>query len=237
MAVHVPPPVPRTDGPAPSGPALPAHAVAKATITLKVLLVLAMVRVLLDPGWANLEGKAPVARAILFPLLLLVVPAFWAFARRPADYPWGADLLVALGCSIDVLGNRLGLYDTVAWFDDAVHLVGAAIVSTVFVVLTLPDTRSFPRVAEAAIAAGLTASLAWELFEYGAFLTRSTEWTSAYSDTIGDLTLGWVGSLLAAALVVRVAGAGRRPQSRVTGPWSSGSRRRTPEAGSRERST
>lgn len=195
MAMHVSQPVRRAD----------AHAVATTAITLKALLVLAMVRVLLDPAWAHLEGKAPVARAILFPLLLLAVPAFWVAARRTAEFPWTADLLVTVACFIDVLGNRLGLYDSVPWFDDAVHLVGAAVVSTAFVLLTQPDRRSFGRATEAAIAAGVTASLAWELFEYGSFLTRSTEWTSAYSDTIGDLTLGWLGSLLAAVVVVWVA--------------------------------
>lgn len=221
MAVHVSQPAHRTD----------AHVLATAALTLKALLVLAMVRVLLDPGWANLEGKAPVARAILFPLLLLLVPAFWVATRRTTAFPWAADILVTVACYIDVLGNRLGYYDSVAWFDDAVHLVGTAVVSAVFVLLTQPDPRSYARAAEAAIAAGVTASLAWELFEYGSFLTRSTEWTSAYSDTIGDLTLGWVGSLLGAVVVVSVARASRRRRTRAPRPCAPDPRRGTPGAG------
>ena len=72
--------------------------------------------------------------------------------------------------------------------------MNTALVSAAFVVLTVKDSAAFTQIAEAAVALGLTASLGWELFEYATFLTRSTEWPSAYSDTVGDLVLGWLGS-------------------------------------------
>ena len=177
-------------------------------VVLKVVVVLAMLRAVADPAWANLEGKAPVARAVVFPLLVLAVPAFWAMTGRATAYPWVADILVTLACLVDVGGNRLDLYDEIGWFDDAVHLVNTATVSAVAVVLTVPRAATVLEIAQAAVAAGLTASLAWELFEFGSFLTRSTEWTTAYSDTIGDLSLGWVGSVL--AVVVLSLGRHRR---------------------------
>jgi hypothetical protein len=65
----------------------------------------------------------------------------------------------------------------------------------------VPRSSSFIEIAHAGVAMGLSVSLLWELFEYATFLTRSTEWTTAYSDTIGDLTLGWLGSVLAALVV------------------------------------
>ena len=177
------------------------HAVPVLGIALKVLVVLMMLRAVADPAWANLEGKAPVARAVVFPLLVLAVPAFWAATGRATAYPWVADILVTLACLADVVGNRLDLYDEVAWFDDAMHLVSTAVVSGVFVVLTVSRRAPAFEITHAAIAAGLSASLAWELFEYGSFLTRSTEWTTAYSDTVGDLSLGWLGSAVAAVVL------------------------------------
>jgi len=170
-------------------------------VAAKLILVLSVMKVVGDPAWGHLEGKAPVARAVLYPLWAAAVPVFWLATRRASPYPWLADLLVTLTCFADVLGNRLDLYDSVVWFDDWMHLMNTALVSAAFVILTVPRSAPLGEVAEAAVSFGLTASLGWELFEYATFLTRSTEWTSAYSDTVGDLVLGWVGSVLAALLV------------------------------------
>ncbi|GAA4381813.1 hypothetical protein [Nocardioides caricicola] len=202
MTIQVPQPAGRTDAGRLVAHHEPRPLLAAVTISLKVLVVLAMIRVATDPDWANLDGKAPVARAILFPVVVLALPTLWAVTRRSDAYPWVADLLVTLTVFGDVVGNRLDLYDAVTWFDDAMHLANAAMVSAAYVVLTVARPASPAGVAHTAVAAGLTASLAWELFEYGSFLTRSTEWSTAYSDTVGDLTLGWLGSVLAAAVLV-----------------------------------
>jgi len=177
-------------------------------VAVKLLLLLSVMRVLVDPGWANLEGKAPMARAFMYPLSAMAVPVFWGVRSRVSAFPWLADLLVTLTCFTDILGNRLGLYDSVVWFDDWMHVMNTALVSAAFVLLTVRESAAFTEIVEAAVSLGLTASLGWELFEYATFLTRSTEWTSAYSDTIGDLVLGWLGSVLAALVV---AAAWRRP--------------------------
>ena len=173
-------------------------------VTGKVLLVLAAVRILIDPAWANLEGKAPMARAIMYPLWAMAVPVFWATRRRQCCFPWLADLLFTLTCFADILGNRLDLYDSIVWFDDWMHLMNTVLVSAAFVIVTVKESATLREITEVAVSFGLSASLGWELFEYATFLTRSTEWTSAYSDTVGDLTLGWLGSVLA-ALAVTIA--------------------------------
>lgn len=176
--------------------------IATTAITLKLLVVLAMLNVAVDPEWAHLDGKAPLARAVLFPLAVLALPAFWTTTRRHAPYPWTSDLLITVTCFADVLGNRLDLYDAVAWFDDGMHLLNAALVSAAFVLGILRRPAPVLVIVNATLAAGLSASLGWELFEYTTFLTRSTEWTTAYSDTIGDLALGWLGSAAAAVVVI-----------------------------------
>jgi len=187
--------------------------VAVADVVAKVLLLLAVTQVALDPEWGNLEGKAPATRAVTYPMLGLVVPLLHALrVRRPGGvpsaggghgrpYPWGADLLVTLPGFSDLLGNRLDLYDRVVWFDDAIHLVNSALLSAGVLLLCGLATAPLGRRLAVALAAGLTLSLAWELWEYYAFVTRSAESITAYEDTLGDLAMAWVGAALAAVLV------------------------------------
>jgi hypothetical protein len=169
-------------------------------VAAKLLLLLSLVRVGLDPTWGNLEGKAPVARAILYPLLAFAIPLIWAVRPRQTAYPWAADALISVACFADILGNRLDLYDTVVWFDDVSHFVATGLFSAAAVLLTL-HRGTFGQVLERAVAIGLTISLGWEVFEYFSFVTRSSEIQGAYRDTIGDLTLGWLGSVAAAAAI------------------------------------
>lgn len=166
----------------------------------KVLLLLFLVRVGVDPTWGNLEGKAPVARALLYPLPAFVIPLIWLVRRPEAPFPWAADLLISSACFNDILGNRLDLYDTVVWFDDLSHFAATAQFSAAAVLLTL-RRGTFRQALERAVSVGMTIALGWEVFEYLSFVTRSAEHTGAYRDTIGDLTLGWLGTVAAAAAV------------------------------------
>ncbi|MDO9497682.1 MAG: hypothetical protein Q7J48_18415 [Nocardioides sp.] len=171
-------------------------------IAAKVVLLLLLALVAVNPEWGNLEGKAPVTRAITYPMFAFILPVVWvAFLRARRPFPWVADLLVTLACFSDILGNRLDLYDQITWFDDWMHFMDTGLVSAAVVILTLDHTATLAAVVERAIAVALTASLAWELFEYFSFVTRSSELTWAYADTLGDLTLGWLGSVLAALLI------------------------------------
>ena len=169
-------------------------------VAAKVLLLLSIVRVGLDPTWGNLEGKAPVARAVAYPLLAFAIPFVWVVRRREGAYPWTADLLISMVCFNDILGNRLDLYDAIVWFDDASHFFATGQLSAAAVLLTL-HRGTFGQALERAVAIGLTISLWWEVFEYFSFVTRSSELKWAYRDTIGDLTLGWLGSVAAAAAI------------------------------------
>ena len=51
------------------------------------------------------------------------------------------------------------------------------------------------------VAAGMTFSVVWEVWEYYAFVTRSAEVGTAYADTVGDLALGWLGAVCVAVLL------------------------------------
>lgn len=187
--------------PAPHWSGAAPRLVAAADVAAKVVLLASIALVVVDPSWGNLEGKAPLARAVVYPMWALVVPVVWVVRRRPGPFPWAADLLLTAMCFSDILGNRLDLYDTVPWFDDWMHVMNSALVSAAVLLLTpRPGERRLDLVTRA-VAYGVTASLAWELWEYQAFLTRSGEVVNAYADTLGDLALGWLGAVAAAMVV------------------------------------
>lgn len=178
----------------------------------KMILVAFLVRLAADPAWGNLEGKAPLGRAVIYPCLSLVVPAIYVVLGRSGPFPWRADLLVTLAGFSDILGNRLDLYDKIHWFDDWIHFMNTGFIAAAALLLTSAQVP-FVQLLERAVAVGLSTSLAWEVWEYYAFVTRSGESASAYGDTVGDLVLGGLGAAVAAATVALA-----RPRVRPTSP-------------------
>lgn len=204
-------PQPETHGADPAAPAW----VVVLDVGAKLLLLLAVAMVALDPAWGNLEGKAPGTRAVTYPLLALVVPLAHHLRRRPARYPWLADLLVTFPAFSDILGNRMDLYDRVVWFDDFMHFLATGSLSAAVVLLSGAGHASLVRRLVVALSAGMTLALAWEVWEYFAFVARSGEGVSAYSDTVGDLALGWLGAATAAVLVGVLPGRADGESARV----------------------
>ena len=157
------------------------------------------------------EGKAFGARLIAYPLLMLLLPACWWTARRrrggeaaSAPLPWTAFAWIMLPFLVDVTGNSLDLYDSVSWWDDANHLFNWFFLCLgLGLLLARADVR--PHWVLGLSIAGLGAILAigWELAEWYTFIRHGTELDTAYVDTLGDLTLGTLGSLTAALLLLR----------------------------------
>ena len=175
-------------------------------IVLKTILLWLVVRTAIDPSWGNLEGKAPMFRAVTYPLLAALLPVIWIVRARRGlperPFPWLADVLVTVTCFTDFLGNRLDLYDAVTWFDDAVHfVVNAALAAAVVLLWCTPATRLRDVLARA-IAVTTSVALAWEIWEYRAFIERIGERFGAHADTLGDLGLGWAGAVVGALAVV-----------------------------------
>jgi hypothetical protein len=177
--------------------------VAALDLTAKALLLAMVLLSVADPTWGNLEGKAPTQRAVLYPIVAVLVPALYGagYLRRGRSYPWSADLLLTLIGFSDVLGNRLNLFDEVLWFDDGMHLAIGALVGAAVLLLTTDRGTRFMLLVERSLAVVTTVSLAWELWEYFSFVVESREFAGAYSDTIGDFSLGWLGAVLGAVLV------------------------------------
>jgi hypothetical protein len=200
-------------------------------LLVKVALVGLLLSALIFPDLSGVKEKAGTARLVVYPLGLLVVPLWWwLYGRRRAGraesrgaeraesrraeraassgaprngrgFPWTADLLVSLPWLLDLLGNRFNLFDTVDWWDDWMHFLNWLLLTAG--VLLAWSARGVSRgvVVMCAVGFGLTAALLWELGEYFAFIRTSPELTTAYTDTLGDLTLGGLGSLLAGVAV------------------------------------
>lgn len=99
-----------------------------AALLAKVLLLGLLLSALIWPDLSGIKGKASTARLIVYPLGGMVLPLWWwAYGRTRSKlhrtFPWPADLLMTLPWLIDLIGNRLNLFDTVSWWDDAMHFI------------------------------------------------------------------------------------------------------------------
>lgn len=181
-----------------------------ANVFAKGALVLLLVLALLYPDQGNMRDKAAGMRAVGYPLISFTVPVlWWTLWRERISFPWLTDLLITITCFTDILGNRMDLYDTVVWFDDWMHFMNTGLLAAAFILLTLPRDVGLGRVLERALAFGATAAIAWELAEFFAFISKSSERELAYADTLGDLALGAAGAVLAAVVIHRSWRGGR----------------------------
>jgi hypothetical protein len=159
------------------------------------------------PGIERFADKAFGARLLAYPALMLLAPLVWwlVVARRDhlAPPPYSAFTLIMLPFLLDVTGNSLDLYDSLDWWDDINHYVNWLLLAAGLGLLVARDVR--PAWAMALLVTGLGAILAvgWELGEWFTFIRHGTELDTAYEDTLGDLTLGILGSLTAALLLLR----------------------------------
>jgi hypothetical protein len=175
-------------------------------------------------GLPQFEDKGFGARLVAYPVLMLLVPAAWIWARRrragsdapgepgtpgtpDAPLPWAGFALIMAPFLIDVTGNSLDLYDRLGWWDDANHFVNWFLLSAgIDVLLLRAEIR--PAWALGLLVTGIGAILAisWELAEWYAFIRHGTERATAYEDTLGDEALGTLGATLAGLLVARRRG-------------------------------
>lgn len=167
-----------------------------ASITLKALLVGMLFLALVYPDSSNMRDKGAGVRAIVYPALAFTIPVlWWTQWRERMSFPWLADLLVTITCFTDILGNRLDLYDTVVWFDDWMHFMNTGLLAVAVVLISLPHDASLGRIVERCLAVGATGAIVWEIGEFFAFISNSSEREFAYADTLGDLGLGVLGAV------------------------------------------
>ena len=174
-------------------------------LALKLAVVGQLLLAVVGPDLPQFEGKAMEARAVVYPVAMLVVPAVWLVLRRrrPIGYPYALDILWTLPFFIDVTGNTANLYDTIGWWDDLNHFVNWGILVAAFgqLLIRFPLTRLVA--SGLAIGFGAVTAILWEFAEYVGFIhANEEELATAYTDTLGDLALGLSGSVAAALLTV-----------------------------------
>ena len=148
-------------------------------------------------GLQQFEGKAFVWRLATYPIAAFVVPVIWAIRARDTAYPFAADILLTLPFLIDTAGNAVDFYDSIWWWDDVNHLVNWALLSgAVGALAWRNDVRPWQTVAYV-VGFGAVTAIMWEIAEYFSFIRFSEELETAYVDTLGDMTLGLAGSVVA----------------------------------------
>ena len=162
-------------------------------------------------GLPQFEGKAFGTRLVSYPLLMTAPVLVWfAVARQrgsTAPLPWPAFACICAPFFIDVTGNTLDLYDTVAWWDKANHFVNWFLLCF-GIGLMLTRTSLRPPWGLGTVVAGIGAILAvaWEVAEWYTFIRHGTELGTAYTDTLGDEALGTLGGAMAGLLVAMRGG-------------------------------
>lgn len=159
------------------------------------------------------HDKAVGWRAVFYPIPALIVPAVWLRRGRRDRYAFDVDILIVLPFLIDAGGNALNLYDTVSWWDDLNHFTNWAILVAGFGRLLGRFPVRAWELFGLAVGFGAVTAILWELGEYLTFVhANDNELKTAYTDTLGDLTLGLTGSTLAAVALAtahrRYSGAG-----------------------------
>lgn len=177
-----------------------------AALAAKLALFLLLLTALIWPDLSGIKSKASTARLIVYPIGAMVLPLWWfAYGRTKSklhkSFPWPADLLMTLPWLIDLIGNRLNLFDTISWWDDAMHFLLWALLTAGVLTAFAPRGLSRGLTAFVALGFGATAAVVWELGEYFAFVRHSAELRTAYTDTLGDISLGGLGALLAGLII------------------------------------
>jgi hypothetical protein len=154
------------------------------------------------PGLEQFEGKAFGARLVGYPVLMLIVPAsyaWWARHQHPRpSTPWDAYALLWAPFLIDVTGNTLDLYDTVPWWDDANHFVNWFLLAAGAGLILSRSSLTQPwALGWLTVGIGAILAIGWELGEWYTFIRHGTELDTAYEDTLGDEVLGTLGAAFA----------------------------------------
>jgi hypothetical protein len=144
--------------------------------------------------------------------------------KLPRAYDWG--LMAVL--TVHGVGEALGWYDGVPWFDRLVHVVLPCLVAPVLYIGlarldVLPDPRDETHVRHyvgmgvVTFCLGMTVGGVWEVVEWISDASLGSDLSEGNDDTVGDLVADGSGSLLGALLLVAWARWGWGSVRRVPG--------------------
>ena len=158
---------------------------------------------LANPDASHFAGKAMGLRALVYPAFAFLIPVAWLIARRPAPYPFLADVALGLPFAIDAAGNVLGLF-AIRGFDAFPHATGWFFLCLAFGLAVAPllDRRWVAFLIVAGF--GASVDILWELGEYVLMKSGSSGLQLTYENTIQDLATSFLGGALAALVSATV---------------------------------
>ena len=171
---------------------------------VKGALVVTLLTGLLFPDIPGVAGKGWPERCVGYPLSALVVPAIWAWRGRRGRYPHLGDALLGVPFVLDLLGNLVNLYDTMAQFDDILHFVNWTFLVAALVLFVAPAGLARWNLVLMGSGFGALAIVAWEGVEWIIQEMGTTGLQLTYDDTVGDLVLSTAGGVLGAAVAANL---------------------------------
>ena len=178
--------------------------VAAGNVAAKAVLAALLAHAAVHPDLPQYADKAMGYRFLVYPLAALAVPSWWALRGR-GRYPHAVDLCLTAPFLLDTAGNSANLYDSVWWWDDAMHVATWVPWVMAFGFVVAPRVPQRWVLAGLVVGFGAVTHIGWELGEYVTFVQyHPSEAMSAYRDTIGDLALSIVGSVLGALALVAI---------------------------------
>jgi hypothetical protein len=145
--------------------------------------------------------------------VLLAGAAALAWAVRPLQLPRAYDAAFMVALTLQALGEALGAYDAIPWFDNVAHFsLPFFLAPALYIALAradvVPDpkdetsTRHYVGIFIVAFALGLAIGGLWEIWEWVSDHTLGSSLQLGLDDTVGDLVADTAGSLCGAALLV-----------------------------------
>jgi glycopeptide antibiotics resistance protein len=182
-------------------------------IFLKLSLLGLLVHAIYFSDLPQYKDKAIALRVVFYPLAAMATYIVWRIAsrRKSLPYPYFIDICLTFVVAFDLLGNTLGLYDKIVIWDDVMHLILS--IPWVLVVGYMLRNKGFDRwvTAGLVVAYGSTSHIIWELLEYVTFVrSNPVESLSAYRDTMGDLLLSTIGTVIGALITAQYLWSKRR---------------------------
>jgi hypothetical protein len=144
---------------------------------------------------------------------LLGGAAVLAWIVRPLQLPRAYDACFVVALALQAIGEALGAYDAIPWFDNVVHFsLPFFLAPTLYIALAradvVPDpkdhttTHHYVGIFVVAFALGVALGGLWEIWEWVSDHTLGSSLQLGNDDTIGDLVADSAGAAAGALLLV-----------------------------------
>jgi hypothetical protein len=172
-------------------------------LVVKIGVVTLSIYPLARPESSHFAGKAMGVRALLYPAVMLLIPAVWLLAGRPLPYPVVADIALGLPFLVDAGANVLGLF-AIRRFDMIPHASGWFFLSVAFGLAVAPMVPERWLLFLLVLGFGAIIDILWEVGEYAMMKSGASGLELTYENTIQDLVMSLSGAAVGALVMATV---------------------------------